>query len=451
LENSLANSAQYPAPHEDLNGKNRAFEAISTSFLFVEGCLGLASDFQWFQPGRTIMKKLLLATATTALMTGAGFAASHSDTIKIGVILGFTGPIESLTPSMADGAELAMKEVSESGLLLGGAMVEPVRADSTCVDAGAATAAAERLITSDGIKAIMGADCSGVTGAILANVAVPNGIVMISPSATSPGLSTAEDNGLFFRTAPTDARQGVVMAEILLEQGINEVAVTYTNNDYGKGLADSFQAAYEERDGKITINTSHEDGKADYSAEVGALASAGGDRLVVAGYVDQGGSGIVRAALDAGAFDTFHFPDGMISSKLEENFGTEIDGSTGQHPGTDSPGAAKFTEMVGDAFDSTSPFTPESYDAAALIMLAMQAAGSAESGDFKAKVMDVANAPGEQIFPGELAKALQILADGGDIDYVGATAVELIGPGESAGNYRQIVIKDGKITTVKYR
>ncbi|MGR3455983.1 ABC transporter substrate-binding protein [Pseudooceanicola sp.] len=393
------------------------------------------------------MKKLLLATTATALLAGA---ASAED-IKLGIILGFTGPIESLTPSMAAGAELAIKEVSDSGLLLDGSTVEPVRADSTCVDSAAATAAAERLITSDGIKGIMGADCSGVTGAILANAAVPNGIVMISPSATSPALSTAEDNGLFFRTAPSDARQGQVMADVLMEEGIESVALTYTNNDYGKGLADSFQKAYEEAGGTITISAAHEDGKADYSAEVASLASAGGDRLVVAGYVDQGGSGVVRAALDSGAFDTFHFPDGMIGAALEENFGDEIDGSTGQHPGTDSEGATMFSELVGDSFDSTSPFTPESYDAAALILLAMQAAGSSDPAAYKEKVMDVANAPGEKIYPGELAKALELLAAGTDIDYVGATAVELIGPGESAGNYRQIVFEDGKITTVQYR
>ncbi|MBT6190784.1 MAG: ABC transporter substrate-binding protein [Tateyamaria sp.] len=399
------------------------------------------------------MKKMLMASAATALMAGTAFAGGHAKEVKIGVILGFTGPIESLTPSMADGAELAMKEVTDSGLLLDSATVTSVRADSTCVDAGAATAAAERLITSDGVDGIMGADCSGVTGAILNNVAVANGVVMISPSATSPGLShnDNEDNGLFFRTAPSDARQGVVMTQVLMEDGIDEVAVTYTNNDYGKGLADSFQAAFEAAGGTVTINAAHEDGKADYSAEVGALASAGGDRLVVAGYVDQGGSGIVRAALDTGAFDTFHFPDGMIGAKLQDNFGDEIEGSTGQHPGTDSEGAAMFTEMVGGAFDATSPFTPESYDAAALIMLAMQAADSKDSNDYKAKVMDVANAPGEQIFPGQLAKALQILKDGGEIDYVGATAVELIGSGESAGNYRQIVIQGGEITTAKYR
>lgn len=396
------------------------------------------------------MKKLLMASAATALMSGAAFADGHG-VIKLGTILGYTGPIESLTPHMAGGAELAMAEVSESGLLLGGKTVESIRADSTCVDSAAATAAAEKLITSDGVKGLMGPDCSGVTGAVLANVAVPNGVVMISPSATSPGLSSAEDNGLFFRTAPSDARQSDVMATVLSEKGIKSVAVTYTNNDYGKGMADAFKAAFEAAGGEVTIVAAHEDGKADYTAEVGALASAGGDLLVVAGYVDQGGAGIVRGALDSGAFDMFHFPDGMIGSNLEANFGDEIEGSSGQVPGTDSPGAATFAEMVGDKFDVTSPYTGESYDAAALLMLAMQAAGSAEPGDYASKVEMVANAPGEKIFPGELAKGLQILADGGDIDYVGATAVELVNGGEAAGSYREIKIEGGKITTVQYR
>ncbi|MGB3553779.1 MAG: ABC transporter substrate-binding protein [Jannaschia sp.] len=396
------------------------------------------------------MKTLLLASAAT-LITGAAFADAHSP-IKLGVVLGFTGPLESLAPQMAAGAEMAMAEVSDSGLLLDGTTVEPVRADSTCIDAAAATSATERLITGDGVVGIVGADCSGVTGAMLQNVALPNGIVMISPSATSPGLSTAEDNDLFFRTAPSDARQGVVMAEILLEEGIESVALTYTNNDYGKGLADAFQSAYEEKGGTVTISTAHEDGKADYSAEVGALSAAGGDRLVVAGYVDQGGSGIVRAAIDSGAYDTFHFPDGMISQALVDNFGSEIDGSTGQNPGTDSPGAQLYQDMASAAdYDGTSPFSAEAYDAAALILLAMQAAGSTDPAEYKGHVMDVANAPGEEILPGELGKALQILADGGDIDYVGASAVELIGPGESAGNYRQVTFENGDLSVVGFR
>lgn len=394
------------------------------------------------------MKKLMMATTAMTLIAGGAFAQD----VKIGVVLGFTGPLESITPAMAAGAELAMAEVTESGLLLDGATVTAVRADSTCIDASAATAAAERVVTSDGVTAIMGADCSGVTGAILQNVARPNGIVMISPSATSPGLSTAEDDGLFFRTAPSDARQGVIITNILQDRGFNTVAVTYTNNDYGKGLADAFQAEFEAAGGTVTISAAHEDGKADYSAEVGALASAGGEVLVVAGYVDQGGSGVIRAALDTGAFDTFYLPDGMVGSVLNDRFGAELNGTFGAYPGTDSPGAALFVTMAEAAgFDGTSAFAPESYDAAALIMLAMAKAGSSNSADFKDHVFDVANEPGEVIYPGELAKALELIAAGQDVNYEGASAVELIGPGESAGNYQEIEFKDGAYSTIGFR
>lgn len=392
------------------------------------------------------MKKLLIALAATACAT----VASAED-VKIGVILGFTGPIESLTPAMGASAELAMKEVTDSGKLMDGAKVESVRGDSTCVDSAAATAAAERLVTADSVHAIVGADCSGVTGAILQNVARPNGIVMVSPSATSPALSTAEDDDLFFRTAPSDARQGQVIADILGDKGIKSVAMTYTNNDYGKGLADSIQSNFEAAGGEITISAAHEDGKGDYSAEVAALAQAGGEVLIVAGYLDQGGKGVIQASLDTGAFDTFVLPDGMIGDSLPAAIGDDLNGSFGTVPGTDSEGAEIFDKMAKDAGITPDAFSGESYDAAALILLAMQAAGSTDSNDFKAKIMDVANAPGEEILPGELGKALEILAGGGEIDYIGATAVELIGAGESAGNYREILVEDGKNTTAKFR
>ena len=397
------------------------------------------------------MKKILLASAATLALAGAAHADAHGP-ITLGISLGFTGPLESLPPAMAAGAEMAMAEVTASGQLLGGKAVTSVRGDSTCIDASAAVAVAERLITSDGVDGIVGAMCSGATTAMLTNVAVPNGMVMISPSATSPALSTVEDNGLFFRTAPSDARQGVVMAEILMDRGIDNVAVTYTNNDYGLGLANSFAEAFAAAGGTVTLVAAHEDERADYSAEVGALASAGGDALVVAGYVDGGGSGIIRAALDTGAFDTFVFPDGMVGQALVDNFGTEINGSFGQFPGTDSDGAEIYHNMASAAgFDGTSAFSKESYDAAALIMLAMQAAGSTVPADYALHVMNVANAPGEQILPGQLGRALELIAAGQDIDYVGASAVELVGPGESGGAYREIEIQNGEIVTARFR
>lgn len=394
------------------------------------------------------MKKLLLASAAGALIAGAAAA----EDIKMGISLGFTGPLESMSPAMASGAEMAMKEVSDSGLLLGGATVVPVRGDSTCIDAAAATATVERLISAEGVRGIVGGMCSGETIASLENVAKANGIVMISPSATSPALSTIEDDGLFFRTAPSDARQGQVMADIIMERGLSSVAVTYTNNDYGKGLADSFAAAFQEAGGTVTVNAPHDDGKADYSAEVAALAAAGGDALVVAGYVDQGGSGVVRAALDTGAFETFVFPDGMVGGALESNFGAEINGSFGQNPAAEGEGRDLFLAMAEEAgFDGTGVYSGEAYDAAALMLLAMAKAGSSDPAEYKNHIMDVANAPGEPILPGELAKALEIIAGGGEVDYVGATAVELIGSGEAGGSFREIEIKDGKIETIGFR
>jgi len=392
------------------------------------------------------MKKLYAATAACALLSGAASA----EEIKIGILFGFTGPIESLTGSMAAAAEKAMAEVNESGKLLGGSTVTGVRGDSTCIDAAAAQAAAEKMVA-DGVKAIIGGDCSGVTIATLTNVAVPNGLVMISPSATSPALSTTEDNGLFFRTSPSDAREGEIAADIMTERGITEAALTYSNSDYGKGLAEAIQKAFEAKGGKITLAAAHEDGKADYSAEVAALQAAGGQILIVAGYIDQGGAGMIRAALDTGAFSLFELPGGMIGDNLEKNFGAEINGSFGQVPGSDSPGMEVLQGLGGGAFDVNSPYTAESYDAAALMMLAMQAAGSSNSADWAGKVMDIANAPGEPIMPGELGKALDLIAAGTDIDYQGASGVELIGPGESAGRYREIEIKDGKIETVRFR
>jgi len=397
------------------------------------------------------MKKLLLASTILAGMTASAFADGHE--VKMGVILGFTGPIESLTPDMASAAELAMKEASDSGKLLDGKVLVPVRADSTCTDSAAATTNAEKLVTADNVVAIMGADCSGVTTAIVNNVAVPNGVVSISPSATSPALTTIEDKGFFFRTAPSDARQGQVLADILKDKGITNVAVTFTNNDYGKGLANSFQAAFEATGGKVAISAAHEDGKADYSAEVGALAAAGAEHLAVFGYVDQGGKGIIQTSLDTGAFSKFILADGMIGDSLIEAIGADLNGTIGTLPGSDSAGAAKFQEVAkaGGLTKVDGPFMPESYDAAALMILAMQAAGSTDRAAIQTKVMEVANEPGEKILPGELDKALGLIKDGKAVDYEGASNVTFTEVGEAAGSYKELEIKDGKFETIKIR
>ena len=391
------------------------------------------------------MKKLLI----TGTVLGMLVTPVLADEVKVGIILGFTGPIESLTPNMASGAELALSEASKSGSFLDGSTLTPVRGDSTCIDAAAASSTAERLITSDNVVAIMGADCSGVTTAIANNVAVPNGVVMVSPSATSPALSTIDDKGYFFRTAPSDARQGQVLADILSARGIKDIAVTYTNNDYGKGLADSFSNAFKAKGGTVSISAAHEDGKADYAAEVGALSASGSKHLAVFGYVDQGGKGIIQASIDADAFSSFVMADGMVGDSLLEAMGSFLEGSIATLPGGAS-GADAFAEYAkANGLKHDGPFVPESYDAAALIILAMQAAGSADRAALQSKMMMVANAPGKKIGPGELGQALKVIAAGGDVDYQGATNVEFNDVGEVFGSYKELEIRDSDWKTVK--
>lgn len=396
----------------------------------------------------TMKKRILAATVSCLALT----AVARAEDIKIGIEMGFTGPIETLTPPMAQAAELAIKEVNASGAFLGGTKITAVRGDETCIDAGAATATAERLITADKVSGIVGPTCSGATSAVLKNVAIPHGVVLISPSATSPGLSTVDSKGLFFRTAPSDAREGEVLAQMMKERGVKAVAITYTNNDYGKGIASSIQEAFTKLGGKVTISAPHEDGKGDYSAEVAALAAAGGDAVVVAGYADQGGAGIVQSVLDTGAFTKFVFPNGMWGTSLMKRFGKQLNGAFGDRPGNDSPGASMLLKMTKAAgINGSATFAPESYDATALMILAMQAAGSTAPADYKKKIMEVANGPGEKIYPGELAKALKLLKEGGHVQYVGASDVHLIGSGESSGSYREIEVKNGEMTTVGFR
>ena len=390
------------------------------------------------------MKNLCAVVTALSLLTTSAFAE-----IKVGIMLGFTGPIESLTPAMADAAELAFREASDSGFLLNGERIRPLRGDSTCVDQRAATKAAAELI-SEGVVAIMGADCSGVTGAIASNVAVPNGVVMISPSATSPGLTDLDDKGYFFRTAPSDSRLTEVLAELTNDKRIKRVAISYTNNDYGKGMAINYAKYLKNYGIIVTTSLAHEDGKSNYNSDVAKLSSAGGDALAVIGYLDQGGKGIIKSSLNSGAFDTFVLSDGMIGDSLTRTFGKKINNSFGIVPGSTDVGAEIYNKLSKrNGLDPSSPFVGESYDAAALIILAIQAGGSADKASIAKHVMAVANGPGKKIYPGQLKKALKLLAKGEAIDYEGVSGVELSSVGESYGSFLAKDIKKGKFKTAR--
>ncbi len=368
------------------------------------------------------MRQLKIALASAVAVAAVAAAPSaFADDVKLGILLGFTGPLEAMSPPMAEGAEFAATQINEQGGIQGGKLVM-VRGDDTCADATAATAAADRLINTEQVTAIVGAMCSGVTIAVANTNAVPAGVVMISPSATSPAVTSVKDNDLLFRVTPSDSYQGSVLARLLIAKGIKDIAITYVNNDYGKGLADSLAAAFPDEGGEVLANVAHEEGKADYRAELGTLAASGSTNLVILAYASGSGNTILRQAVESGNFTTYVGGDGMIGDALFTGIDpSTVEGMIGTKPGTpDIPGAGIFSDMATKAgLKPAEIYVPQSYDAAFILALAVEKNGNKREG-LSAAVRAVASKPGEVILPGEWAKAKALIDAGKDVNYEGA-------------------------------
>ncbi len=389
------------------------------------------------------MNKTLKLSLLAAAIVSSSLA--HAENTKIAFLGGFTGPLESLTPPIYAGAKLAIDQVNAQG-----GSIELLKGDSTCADATAASNVADRMVNSENVSAIVGPMCSGATIAASNNAAIPGGVVLISPSATSPALTELKDNDLVFRTAPSDAYQGAMMAEMLKAKGIDKVAISYVNNDYGKGFAEALAGAFEAVGGTVAANEAHEDGKADYRAEVGSLASSGAETLVVLAYADGSGQTIIRQAMESGDFAKFVGGDGMVGDKLIAALGGDVDMIATKPGSPDLAGKAPFVEAAKAAgMDPDAVFSAQAYDAAFILALAIEKAGSGDRAAVARAVRAVSNAPGEEILPGEFEKAAAAIKAGKDINYQGASGNhEFDAAGDVPGVIVEMAIKDGQFVEV---
>ena len=363
-------------------------------------------------------KTLTLAVAASSLLAAAPAMAQDTGA-TIGFIGGFTGPIESLTPPIFAGAELVVKQVNEQGGILGGEF-KLVSADGAC-DATAAAAAADRVINTDNVTAVVGALCTGETIGAFNGSGLSGNVVFISPASSAPALTTLEDNDLVYRTTPSDALQGVKLAELLIAKGVMDIAVTYVNNDYGKGFADALSAAYTAGGGTIAANVAHEEGKADYRAELGNLTAS--QNLVILAYANASGNTILRQAVESGNFTTYVGGDGMVGDDLLTGIDTAaVEGMIATRAGApEGVATTTYTDLATAAgIEANATYAPQAYDAAFLLALAIEKNGSASRDGLSAALREVASAPGEKILPGEWTKAKELIAAGTDIDYEGA-------------------------------
>ncbi len=367
----------------------------------------------------TFTKMLMTAVAGAALLAGTpAFAAD----INLGFLGGFTGPIESLTPPIFNGAKLAIQEVNDAGGVLAGQKIDLQSADGAC-DATAAGNAADKLINTTQVIAIVGGLCTGETIGGFNAAGKAGNVVFVSPASSAPALTTLADNDLVFRTTPSDALQGVKMASLLISKGIKQVVVTYVDNDYGKGLNDSFAAAFKADGGTIDADVAHEDSKSDYRAELGQLAGTGDQNLVILAYANSSGHTILQQAVESGDFKVYVGGDGMVGDALTKGIDPKsVEGLIATRAGAATGSSTDAFEALAKAakVDPTGTYVPQAYDAAFMLALAIEKNGTADRAGLSKALRAVSSGQGDVIMPGEWTKAVADIKAGKQITYLGA-------------------------------
>tara|TARA_B100000963_G_scaffold360228_2_gene390360 strand:- start:2728 stop:3945 length:1218 start_codon:yes stop_codon:yes gene_type:complete len=380
-----------------------------------------------------------------------GVLAQQNKEVKVGILLGFTGNVESLTPSMADSAEMAFNEIASDMNLTNEISFKIQRADTTCNDMSKAKNAAKKLVE-DGVAAVIGAACPDITMKIAEEIFIPKKVLMISPVDSSNELIGLKDNDFVFRTTPPKIRGSQILADITKDRGVRNLAISYSSDRDYKKFAESYDKALKEKNIKTLIMVPHNQNSSDYSKHISTLSAAGGEALAVISDINLGGVEVIQSMLDIGMFSTFILPDSMIEEKIINSFKEKnLKKSFGFMPGLSNLGSKKFVNLAQKSgIDPDSPYTSESYDAAAIIILSNFAKIYSEY-ESNNDVYNVANKPGIKIYPGEIKKAINILREGKQINYEGATGVEFDKFGDTLGSFLEVDFKKGKLKSKKLR
>jgi branched-chain amino acid transport system substrate-binding protein len=405
-------------------------------------------------PHLLLPRRAALAAGAATLLAPA-IASAQGEAVRIGVILSATGGLAAFVPPIRAGITLAFEEINAAGGVLAGRRLQMVEADDQ-TNPQAGVTAATRLVQAEGVAAIIGPMASGITIAVANAVTVPAGVPIVSPSATAPAVSQINDNDTVFRTAVPDGLQGQVLARLVREAGIERVAIMAINNDYGRGLSGSFTAAFQARGGTVAGSQNYEENRPSYRAELQTLARAGNPQaLVLIGYPASGGNTILRNSIENGFFQRYIGTDGMRDQSVIDQIGARpLEGMFGTGPGTAATPERREAYVAAfrranPSMDPGAAFVAQGYDAAYVIALAIQAAGSAERAAIRANLRTVANAPGESVGPGEFARARTLLAAGTKVNYEGASGpVEFNATGDAQGRIEHWAVQNGRITSV---
>lgn len=399
--------------------------------------------------------KWLGTMAALALTLGAGSARADC-TITVGLVMELTGPAGEYGQAGAKSVEMAFRDLNDAGGPHGCKLVTDTRDSQSA--GNVAVDVATQLVQVKKVPVLIGGIISSVSIPILTSVTAPAKVVQVSPASSSPTLTAlgreGKTNGIFFRTITSDALQGVAAAKYALDQGFKKIAVIHVNNDFGANLEKEFASAYKSLGGVIVSVTPYNEKQSSYQAEATAAMTGDPDGLyLISTPVD--GATIARAWISQGGVAKFLLNDGMNSPDFISSVGAKyLADAYGTSSGTSPTASTEYFNANYKAFsggiDPANPAADRSYDAGAIVGLAIAAAPTQDSLAIRDAIYKIEDPAGTVIHAGkaDFAKALGLLKDGKPIRYEG-----VIGPvsfdkyGDITGPFRLWKIVDGKVTT----
>ncbi|RMH69834.1 MAG: amino acid ABC transporter substrate-binding protein, partial [Actinomyces sp.] len=360
-------------------------------------------------------------STTTAAPSDTGEEAGGGGgdgVLTIGTILPVTGDLAFLGPPEVAGAELAVEDINAAGGVLGNDVVL-IQGDSGDTTTDLANQEVDRLLAA-GADAIIGAASSAVSKTVIDKI-TGAGVIQFSPANTSPDFTTYDDNGLYFRTAPSDLLQGRVLANQVLAQGNATAAVIFRQESYGQGLADSFKENFEAAGGEVVAFIPYAVDTESFDAEVDQIVEADPDAIIVIGFAES--AQILTTMHERGIGPTSDKNvwgvDGNIGGIGKELADPSIlAGMRGTEPSVNLNDIADFTARLDEKGDMGGVYAygAETYDAIVIVALAAEIAGTDEPTAVAAEINGVTK-DGTKCT--SFAECKELIDAGEDIDYDG--------------------------------
>ncbi|MDA4846175.1 ABC transporter substrate-binding protein [Hoeflea poritis] len=370
------------------------------------------------------LKTLIGATVVTAGLWAIP-AMAQDCTTKIGAVLPTS--VDWGRP-IAETAAFAVDLFNVAGGVKG-CKVEMILRD-TQTDPKVGVDAAKALVDLEKVPVLLGAVSSGVSMPILTSVTVPSKVMQMSCCSSSTAFtavaSEGKTDGLWFRTFATTRNQSAVAALLIKERGYKNVAIFYKNDDWGQDIGKLVKADLESMGVTVPASIAITDGQSSYRSEVTEALKSQPEAIYMALYPAEGAL-VTREWISLGGTQKMVVANSLKSDEYRDSVGLQYLGETVGHdsaqPRTDS--ARGFVELYKEQFNAepSGPGLPNSFDAAMIAMLAMEAAPDASGPSIAASVAKVTDPAGEPIFPNAegLKKAKELLGAGKTISYQGGT------------------------------